>query len=908
MCMEIILLSGGSGKRLWPLSNDIRSKQFIKIIKNESGEYDSMVQRVYGQIKNTIPEANVTIATSKSQVSSILNQLGDKVGISVEPCRRDTFPAIALSAVYLADIKKISLDEPVIICPVDPLVNNEYFKSFRMLCEQVKKSEANIVLMGVEPTYPSEKYGYIIPEDDCCVSQVRYFKEKPNKNEAEHYINQGALWNSGVFAFKLRYMLEKIHSAVKFNDYNDLVDKYSELKKISFDYAVVENESKINVMRFKGQWKDIGTWNTLTEAMTENNLGKVIPNNTCENVHVLNELNIPVLAMGLKNVVIAASPEGILVSDKEYSAHIKPYVDNLDNQIMFADKSWGNYRVLSVEKNSMVVMITINQGHSMNYHSHEHRDEVWTVISGYGHVVLDGEMQNIKTGDIINMPIGCKHTVFADTELKLLEVQFGNDINAADKIKHDFEPDTRCFGNSDIRGIYPTQVNRELAYRIGRYFKKILVTGEKSNNEKFRIAVGNDIRLSGPLLKKSLIKGLCEAGCEVIDIGQCGTEMIYFSTVHLNLDGGIMITASHNPKSYNGFKFVRSGARPISRDSGLKELEYYCNSEPEPLQKVTSVNKGITKEYSIISEYIDHLLTYIDVEDMKRRVSTENRKLRIVVNAGNGAAGPILDILTTKLPFEFIKINNRPDGNFPNGVPNPLIRENRDETAHAVRTYGADMGIAWDGDFDRCFIFDEDGVMIESAYMVGFLAEAFLKKQPGASIIHDTRVYWNTQDVCKQFGGHSIICRSGHSFIKEKMRQVDAVYGGEMSAHHYFKDFAYCDSGMIPWLLVLELVQHNGKKLSDMLTERMNKFPCSGEINSKVDDKDCVDELMRTMEDKYSDGKIDHIDGLSVAYDNWRFNIRCSNTEPVVRLNVETKGDKCVLNEHIKKLLNIIRH
>ena len=928
--MHIVLLSGGSGKRLWPLSNDIRSKQFIKIFKNESGQYESMVQRVYGQIRRVLPEADVTIATSKSQVSSILNQLGEQVGISVEPCRRDTFPAIALSAAYLADIRQVPMDEPVVVCPVDPLVEDEYFAAFAGLCEQVLAGEANLVLMGIEPTYPSEKYGYIIPEDGNAVSRVRTFKEKPDKETAGEYISQGALWNGGVFAFRLGYLMDKAHELIEFTDYRDLLDRYAGLKKISFDYAVVEQETRIQVMRFQGTWKDLGTWNTLTEAMDEQAIGEVITNDTCENVHVINALDVPVLAMGLKNVVVSASPEGILVSDKEQSAYIKPYVDGISQQVMFAEKSWGSYRVMHMEAGSLTVLVTLKQGHSMNYHSHQCRDEVWTALSGYGRTVIDGEMQNIKPGDVVKLPSGCKHTVFADMDLKLLEVQLGQDISVGDKIKHDFEPDTSCFGSGDIRGIYPTQVNEELAYRIGRYFRKILsLSGEadagaanssaysaatgRCNGEKkrkLRIAVGHDIRLSGPSLKKALVRGLTEAGCDVLDIGQCGTEMIYFATAHRQLDGGIMVTASHNPKSYNGFKLVGCGARPISKDSGLKELERFCRAEPEQKRKEelpAGENTGIVEQADILQEYIDHLLGYVDAGGMCRRAEEGGRRLRIVVNAGNGAAGPVIDALADRLPFEFIKINNTPDGNFPNGVPNPLLMENRAATADAVLAYKADAGIAWDGDFDRCFMFDENGSMIEGYYMVGLLAEAFLKKFHQARIIHDPRVYWNTQDICRGLGGEAVLCRSGHSFIKAKMREVDAVYGGEMSAHHYFRDFAYCDSGMIPWLLVLELLQQDSRNFSALLAERVAMYPCSGEINSKVDSVQAAEEIIGAVKAKYADGQADYTDGLSVAYPDWRFNIRKSNTEPVIRLNVETRGDKMMLQEKTEELLKLIR-
>ena len=435
--MNIILLSGGSGKRLWPLSNDIRSKQFIKIFKTADG-YESMVQRVYRQITEVDKDASVTIATSKTQVSAIHNQLGDSVGVCVEPCRRDTFPAIALATAYLHDVKGVGPDEPVVVCPVDPYVNNDYFEALKQLSDLAEKGGANLSLMGIEPTYPSEKYGYIIPESAGSVSPVRTFKEKPDAKTAEQYIAQGALWNGGVFAYRLGYVLDRAHELIDFTDHQDLFNKYETLNKISFDYAVVEHESKIQVMRFAGQWKDMGTWNTLTEAMEEPKIGKAILNDACENVHGLNELDVPVLCMGLKDVVVSASPEGILVSDKEQSSYIKPFVDKIDQQIMFAEKSWGSFRVLDVEDESLTIKITLNPGHRMNYHSHARRDEVWTVISGRGYAIVDGVKTTVQAGDVVKMPAGSRHTIVADTELKVMEVQLGRDISVHDKEKFPF--------------------------------------------------------------------------------------------------------------------------------------------------------------------------------------------------------------------------------------------------------------------------------------------------------------------------------------------------------------------------------------------------------------------------------------------------------------------------------------
>jgi mannose-1-phosphate guanylyltransferase len=436
--MNIILLSGGSGKRLWPLSNDVRSKQFIKIFRKGEGEYLSMVQRIYGQIREVDPNAEITIATSKSQVSAIHNQLGENVGVSVEPCRRDTFAAIALATAYLHDVKGVPENEAVVVCPVDPYVDTDYFRCLKVMCETAEKGEKNLVLMGIEPTYPSEKYGYIKPvkQEDGTISYT--FTEKPDAEIAKEYIAAGALWNGGVFSYKLSYVLDKSKDLLGTSDYRTLFDNYASLRKISFDYAVVEAETSIEVIPYSGEWKDLGTWNTLTEAMSEPVIGDGILNETCENVHVINELGIPVLVMGLKNAVISASPDGILISDKVQSSYIKPYVDDISTQIMFAEKSWGSYRVIDVEEEAMTVKVTLNPGHKMNYHSHERRNEVWTVISGSGTSIVDGVRREIVPSDVIAMPAGCKHTVIAgDKGLQLIEVQVGKDISVSDKKKYD---------------------------------------------------------------------------------------------------------------------------------------------------------------------------------------------------------------------------------------------------------------------------------------------------------------------------------------------------------------------------------------------------------------------------------------------------------------------------------------
>ena len=434
--MNIILLSGGSGKRLWPLSNDVRSKQFLKLFKHEDS-YESMVQRVYRQITSTIPNAQVTIATGKNQVASIQHQLNDKVSICVEPARRDTFPAILLACSFLHDVKNVDINEPVVICPVDPYVNEDYFVTLTKLASVIEEDQANIALMGIEPTYPSEKYGYLIPKTKDSISDVDVFKEKPSEKVAQQYIEQGGLWNGGVFALKLSYILEKSKSIYDFSDYYDLLNHYSMLEKISFDYAVVEKESSIKVVRFNGQWKDLGTWNTLTEEMDSPYLGKILHDDNCLNLSVINELDVPILCMGLKDTIVAASAEGILVSDKHDSSYIKPYVDGIEQQVMFAEKSWGSYTVLDVQDSALTIRITLNQGHRMNYHSHQYRDEVWTVVKGNGRTIVDGIEEPVHPGDVITLGVGCKHTIIADTDMILIEVQLGNNISVEDKIKYE---------------------------------------------------------------------------------------------------------------------------------------------------------------------------------------------------------------------------------------------------------------------------------------------------------------------------------------------------------------------------------------------------------------------------------------------------------------------------------------
>ncbi len=442
-----------------------------------------------------------------------------------------------------------------------------------------------------------------------------------------------------------------------------------------------------------------------------------------------------------------------------------------------------------------------------------------------------------------------------------------------------------CFKPYDIRGRIPDQLNEDIAYRIGRAYAAWL----KPKN----VVVGYDIRLTSESLCNSLSKGLLDAGVDVINIGQCGTEEIYFATSHLKTSGGIVVTASHNPKDYNGMKLVREDSKPISGDTGLNEIKDIAEAgDFAPIAQRGTLTLQDTKP-----AYIQHLLSYVDVKSLK--------PLKLVVNAGNGGAGAIVDLLEPHLPFEFIKVHHNADGHFPNGVPNPLLIENRQPSIDAILAHKADIGIAWDGDFDRCFFFDEHAGFVEGYYIVGLLAESFLSTNPGGKIIHDPRLTWNTIAIAKAFGGEAIQCKTGHAFIKERMRLEDAVYGGEMSAHHYFRDFAYCDSGMIPWLLVAQMICKTGKTLSQLVEERMAAFPASGEINSTIQNPAA---LLKKVQAHYEGAALalDFTDGLSMTFDQWRFNLRMSNTEPVVRLNVESRADTALMQAKTAELLALM--
>ena len=447
-----------------------------------------------------------------------------------------------------------------------------------------------------------------------------------------------------------------------------------------------------------------------------------------------------------------------------------------------------------------------------------------------------------------------------------------------------------CFKAYDIRGRLGEELNEDIAWKIGRAYGDYL--------KPETVVIGADIRHSSESLKQAVAKGLMAFGANVIDLGMTGTEEVYFATFHLEVDGGIQVTASHNPIDYNGMKLVKGGAEPISADSGLLDIKRIAEEESYS----ASAKPGSSSKHSILYDYVSHLLTYIDYDHLQ--------PMKIAANVGNGAAGHVLDeierrLISADVPVEFIKIHHEPDGDFPNGIPNPLLPENRSTTSEAVRKYRADLGLAWDGDFDRCFFFDEKGSFIEGYYVVGLLARSYLLKQPASKIIHDPRLTWNTIEQVKEAGGVPVLSKAGHAFIKERMRREDAIYGGEMSAHHYFRDFSYCDSGMIPWLLIVELLSRQNKSLSSLVSERISKYPSSGEINRKVSDPDAVIQKVKEYYAKDAE-TIDYTDGLSLEFDTWRMNIRKSNTEPMLRLNVESRGDAELVDEKADEILHFM--
>ncbi|VTO30446.1 Phosphomannomutase dehydrogenase [Klebsiella quasipneumoniae] len=662
-------------------------------------------------------------------------------------------------------------------------------------------------------------------------------------------------------------------------------------------------------------------WSALWEVSPKDEQGNVLSGDAwvhnSENCYINSDEKL-VAAIGVENLVIVSTKdaragdeprafpgreEGGRVPQAEPAQRVQAPPRDLPS-LGAAATWWSRPRAFNVNR------ITVKPGGAFSMQMHHHRAEHWVILAGTGQVTVNGKQFLLTENQSTFIPIGAEHSLEnpGRIPLEVLEIQSGSYLGEDDiiRIKDQYGPFANFFGTKrrmtqltcfkayDIRGELGEELNEDIAYRIGRAYGEFLKPG--------KIVVGGDVRLTSESLKLALARGLMDAGTDVLDIGLSGTEEIYFATFHLGVDGGIEVTASHNPMNYNGMKLVRENAKPISGDTGLRDIQRLAEENQFP--PVDPARRGTLRQISVLKEYVDHLMGYVELANF-------TRPLKLVVNSGNGAAGHVIDEVEKRFaaagaPVTFIKVHHQPDGHFPNGIPNPLLPECRQDTADAVRAHQADMGIAFDGDFDRCFLFDDEASFIEGYYIVGLLAEAFLQKQPGAKIIHDPRLTWNTVDIVTRSGGQPVMSKTGHAFIKERMRQEDAIYGGEMSAHHYFRDFAYCDSGMIPWLLVAELLCLKNSSLKSLVADRQAAFPASGEINRKLGN---AAEAIARIRAQYEPAAahIDTTDGISIEYPEWRFNLRTSNTEPVVRLNVESRADTALMNAKTEEILALLK-
>lgn len=813
-----VVMAGGSGSRLWPLSRVLYPKQFLCL----KGDL-TMLQTTICRLNGVECESPVVICNEQHRfiVAEQLRQLNKLTeNIILEPAGRNTAPAIALAA--LAAKRHSPENDPLmLVLAADHVIADE--DAFRAAVRNAMPyAEAGkLVTFGIVPDLPETGYGYIrrgevsAGEQDTVAFEVAQFVEKPNLETAQAYVASGEYyWNSGMFLFRAgRYLeelkkyrpdildaCEKAMSAVDPDLDFIRVDEEAFLAcpEESVDYAVMERTADAVVVPMDAGWSDVGSWSSLWEISAHTAEGNVchgdVINHKTENSYVYAESGL-VTTVGVKDLVVVQTKDAVLIADRNAVQDVKKVVEQIKADGRHEHRvhrevyrPWGKYDSIDAGDRYQVKRITVKPGEGLSVQMHHHRAEHWVVVAGTAKVTL----------------------------------------------------------------------------------------------------------------KLALAKGLQDAGVDVLDIGMSGTEEIYFATFHLGVDGGIEVTASHNPMDYNGMKLVREGARPISGDTGLRDVQRLAEANDFP--PVDETKRGRYQQINLRDAYVDHLFGYINVKNLT--------PLKLVINSGNGAAGPVVDAIEARFkalgaPVELIKVHNTPDGNFPNGIPNPLLPECRDDTRNAVIKHGADMGIAFDGDFDRCFLFDEKGQFIEGYYIVGLLAEAFLEKNPGAKIIHDPRLSWNTIDVVTAAGGTPVMSKTGHAFIKERMRKEDAIYGGEMSAHHYFRDFAYCDSGMIPWLLVAELVCLKGKTLGELVRDRMAAFPASGEINRKLAHPV---EAINRVEQHFSREvlAVDRTDGISMTFADWRFNLRSSNTEPVVRLNVESRGDVQVMVIHTQEILSIL--
>ena len=999
--MNIVLLSGGSGTRLWPLSNDVRSKQFIKIFKKENGKYQSMVEKIYSQINAVYKDANIVIATSKTQISAVKNQLGDNVGISLEPCRKDTFPAILLASMYLHDVKKVSKNESIIVCPVDPYVDDSYFEVMQKLDELVQNDHSNLTLMGIEPTYPSSKYGYIIPKTMDDVTEVLTFKEKPTEEVAVEYLKQGALWNAGVFAFKLGYLINRGHELIDFIDYNDLFNKYESLNKISFDYAVVEKEKSIQVMRYAGEWKDLGTWNTLTEAMSEKFIGKGMMDETCENTHVLNELNIPVLALGMKDVVIAASPDGILVSDKIRSAGMKPYVEKIKENVHYAEKSWGTYEVLDEEKDSQTVKVMMKKASSMSYQCHKYRREVWNIVNGSGYVILNNEKKSVRAGDVINIEQGVKHTIHANTPMTIIEVQIGENISVKDKNKFDLEKGTAfynvdelyslwcekatedvdvvnelkemkddhdriedafykdlTFGTGGLRGTISAGTNMLNIYTVAKATQGVAAY-VKANYKDPKVIVGYDSRIKSDLFAKVTCEVLAANGIKAEIYSELRpVPMVSYGVRHEKASLGIMITASHNPSKYNGYKVYGHDGCQITTEAAKEIYEYIDAVDIFEDVNRTDFDEGLRN--NLIS-YVPNKVydDYVEVTKKESLIDDSvDKNVKIIYTPLNGTGlKPVTRVLKESgyTNITVVKEQENPDGNFPTcPFPNPEVKEAMSLGIEYCKKYDAELLLATDPDCDRVGIAvkdDQGDYKLLTANQTGILLLDYIctRRKELGTFPEDGEFVKTivTTDLAEKIASHyrlkTVNTLTGFKFIGEEIGRLEEygkidsfVFGLEESYGYLTGTYVRDKDGVNASLIICDMFAYyksKGISLYDKLQDLYQKFGyCLNTQHSyKFEGSTGMLEMreimnkFRQLKDSFGDYKIqsvkdyaEGIDGLPKSNvlkffleDHCSIVIRPSGTEPKLKvyLSIMSKDGKSAqrkeekLNSFMKSMI-----
>ena len=968
--MNIILLSGGSGKRLWPLSNNIRSKQFLKIFKKSDGTHESMVQRMYRMIKSVDPDSTITIATSENQVGTIQSQLEDAVSISIEPCRRDTFPAIVLATAYLYDRLGVNRDDAVVVCPVDPYVDEDYFQMLSKLSDRAVAGTSNLTLMGIEPTYPSAKYGYIIPKSTDEESAVESFREKPTEADAEELIRHGALWNGGVFAYKLSYVLDKSKELLGTDDYEVLFDNYENLTKISFDYAVVEKEQSISVLRFYGAWKDLGTWNTLTEAMSDEVSGKAVTAE-CENTHIINELQVPLIALGVKNLAIAATPDGILVSDKHMSSYLKDYV--VDQRPMTEKRVWGGYEVLDYRSKSfqdnngnsgssetggqqtLTKHLLIKAGKHISYQRHHYRSETWVVIEGNGEVILNGEKRAVHRGDTVVVPIGTKHGIKANTDLHIIEVQVGDELTEEDieRLEWDWTAKDRYdhwlrarfmvdelkemsdadiedafstdlhFGTGGLRAVMGAGTNRINAYTVAMASQGV-ANYLKRGYEKPSIVIAYDTRhhskefaeIAAAVFEKNGIKALLFS--EPVP-----TPLLSYAVWNLYCSAGIVITASHNSKEYNGYKLYDHNGCQIT-DKAAKEIQTEIN-------RVDLYGVEFERDYKAESISKDLNQDYIDSVIAASYVSDGEHNLKVLYSPLNGTGLKSVIKALDEAGFKNVDVvleQEKPDGDFTTcPYPNPEIPEVLKYCVPSAKKADVDIIIATDPDCDRIGVMcrereeyirlnpNEVGVL-----MLDFICQKMRRDDHIIPVFMKTIVTTSmAEKVAEKYGLKTINTLTGFKYIGEQIECLKAneefIFGMEESCG-YLSNSQIRDKDGVNAALLISIVAQDCKEHGITLYERMQELyqEYGFYLNSQKSYKFDVDgaKRMKSIMDKIhmplpENDCLTVVDGIdySKGYqglpstnmreyklsDGSRFLIRPSGTEPKLKVYIEAVGE-----------------